>query len=87
MRASHIVLVYPLWLGAMPAPLLRWYYRAHSLKALRRNKPGFVGIAPVAATVVGGAADMPAERCARWCARLERLGVRASRARAATVQR
>lgn len=121
-RADHIVLVYPLWLGdmpallkgfleqvlrpgfalapspanplkagllggrsarivvtmGMPAPVYRWFYRAHSLQVLRRNILRFAGIAPVAATVVGSAGDMPAETFARWCERLRRLGERAA---------
>lgn len=121
-RAEHIVLIYPLWLGDMPARLkgfleqvlrpgfairhapsnpmkagmlggrsarvivtmgmpglfYRWFYGAHTLQALRRNILKFVGIKPVAATVVGRAAAMPPERFARWCARLGRLGARAA---------
>jgi putative NADPH-quinone reductase len=37
----------------MPALVYRWYFRAHSLKALERNILGFVGIAPVRETLVG----------------------------------
>ena len=121
-RAAHIMLVYPLWLGdmpallkgfleqvlrpgfalarapanplkagllggrsarivltmGMPAPVYRWFYRAHSLQSLRRNILRFAGIAPVAATVVGGAGDMPAETFAAWCERLRRLGADAA---------
>lgn len=120
-RAEHIVLVYPLWLGdmpallkafleqvlrpgfaiarehgnplksgllggrsahvivtmGMPAPIYRWVYRAHSLRLLRRNILQFAGIRPVGATIVGAAGSMPAERLARWRARLDRLGARA----------
>lgn len=120
-RAEHIVLVFPLWLGdmpallkgfleqtlrpgfalarapanplkagllggrsarvivtmGMPAPVYRWFYRAHALQLLRRNILGYVGIAPVRATVVGGAGAMTPERCAHWCALLGRLGARA----------
>ncbi len=121
-HAEHIVLVFPLWLGdmparlkgfleqvlrpgfaiarapanpmktgllagrsarvvvtmGMPAPFYRWFYRAHGLALLRRNILAFVGIAPVAATVVGMAGAMPPEQVARWCARLSRLGERAA---------
>lgn len=121
-RAEHIVLVYPLWLGDMPAQLkgfleqvlrpgfaiarspanplkagllggrsariivtmgmpglfYRWFYRAHTVRALRRNILKFVGIAPSAATVVGMAASMSPERFARWSARIGRLGARAA---------
>lgn len=121
-RAEHIVLIYPLWLGdmparlkgfleqvmrpgfaiareqrnplssgllggrsariivtmGMPAPFYRWFYGAHGLQLLRRNILKFAGISPVAATVVGMAGSMPAERVARWCGRLGRLGARAA---------
>lgn len=121
-RAEHIVLVFPLWLGdmparlkgfleqvlrpgfaiartpanpmkagllggrsarvvvtmGMPAPFYRLFYRAHALQLLRRDILAFVGIGPVAATVVGMAGAMPPERVARWCARLARLGARAA---------
>ncbi len=58
----------------MPALLYRWYFRAHSVKSLERNVLGFVGIAPVHATLIGTAGDMRADRVAKWLARMERLG-------------
>ncbi|MBQ5948485.1 NAD(P)H-dependent oxidoreductase [Massilia sp. ST3] len=117
-RAEHVVLIYPLWLGDMPALLkgfleqvlrpgfalarapanplragllggrsarvivtmgmpslyYRWFYRAHSVRFLRRNILHFVGIAPVGTTLIGGAGTMDASRATRWCARLRRLG-------------
>lgn len=117
-RANHLMLLYPLWLGdmpasmkgfleqvarpgfaiaregrnplhvgllggrsahvlvtmGMPASLYRLYYRAHSLKSLKRNMLGFVGIGPVRTTVIGSVASMPPARFARCCARMERLG-------------
>ncbi|MDB5963300.1 MAG: NAD(P)H-dependent oxidoreductase [Massilia sp.] len=118
MRANHLLLLYPLWLGDMPASmkgfleqvarpgfaiaregrnplhpgllggrsahvlvtmgmpalLYRLFYRAHSLKCLKRNMLGFVGIGPVRTTVIGSVADMPAARFERCRARMERLG-------------
>ena len=120
-RARHLVFVYPLWLGDMPAVLkgfleqvarpgfaidpsarnplragllqgrsarlvvsmgmpalvYRWLYGAHSIKLMRRNILGFAGIAPVRATVVGGAAALDADKVERWCRRMRRLGVTA----------
>ncbi len=120
-RASHLVLIYPLWLGdmpallkgfleqvarpgfaiaaesrnplkagllggrsarvivtmGMPAPLYRWFYRAHSLKSLQRYILGFAGIGPVRSTLVGGAAALTPQRAEAWCARLHRLGAAA----------
>lgn len=121
-RAQHLVFVYPLWLGDMPALLkgfleqvarpgfaidpatrnplragllrgrsarlvvsmgmpalvYRWGYGAHSVKLMQRNILGFAGIAPVRATIVGKAGNMPAEQVERWCARLRRLGAAAA---------
>jgi putative NADPH-quinone reductase len=37
----------------MPAVVYRWYFRAHSVKSLRRNILGFAGIAPVHETLIG----------------------------------
>ena len=120
-RASHLVLLYPLWLGEMPAVLkgfleqvarpgfainlaernplaagllkgrsarvvitmgmpaavYRLFYGAHSLKALKRNILGYVGIAPVRATLIGGAGNLAAARVERWQDRLRRLGAAA----------
>jgi len=38
----------------MPALVYRWFYRAHGVKALKRNILGFVGYRPVRDTIVGG---------------------------------
>jgi len=120
--AGHWVIVYPLWMGSMPALLkafleqvcrpgfaigaaggrglprrllagrsarvvvtmgmpallYRWYYRAHGLKSLERNILGFVGIAPVRATVIGAIEDAAEARRARWLRELGRLGARAA---------
>ena len=122
LRADHLLLVYPMWLGEMPALLkglleqvarpgfaidpharnpldagllegrsarvvitmgmpaavYRIFFAAHSLKSLRRNILGFDGIAPVRASLVGGAADMPPQRAERWFGRMRRLGAGAS---------
>jgi putative NADPH-quinone reductase len=120
-QATHLVLVYPLWLGempallkafleqvarpgfaiaansrnplragllggrsarvivtmGMPAPLYRWFYRAHSLRALQRNILGFAGIRPVRTSMVGGAASLTPQQVERWCAHLRQLGAAA----------
>ena len=57
-----------------PALVYRWYFRAHSLKALERNILGFIGIAPIHETLVGSVESLsPAQREA--CLRqLKRLG-------------
>jgi hypothetical protein len=50
------------------------YFRAHSVKSLERNILGFVGIAPVHATMIGLTGDMKPEVAAKWLGKLERLG-------------
>ena len=61
----------------MPALVYRWYFRAHSLKALERNLLGMVGIAPVHETLIGMASDMAAADVAKWLDKLGRLGAKA----------
>lgn len=120
--AEHVVLVFPLWLGDMPALLkgfleqvlrpgfafgagprtaftskglagrsarvvvtmgmpalaYRWYFRAHSVKSLERNILGFVGIAPVHVTLVGGAGQLAPRKAREWLAKMRELGSRAA---------
>jgi len=118
--ADHIVLVFPLWLGAqpavvkgfleqlmrpgvafayrekampqkllagksarivvtmgMPAFVYRLFYRAHGLRALRRNIFEFVGIKPVRETVIGMVEGLKAGDLRRWLDRMRALGAAA----------
>jgi putative NADPH-quinone reductase len=114
---NHLVVLYPLWLGDMPAVLkaffeqvmrpgfafkeggagrfpvpqlqhrsarvvvtmgmpalfYRWYFRAHTLKSLKRNILEFAGLGPVQSTVIGGVESSARDR-AKWLARLQALG-------------
>lgn len=116
--AEHLVLIYPLWLGDMPAVLkgfleqvtrpgfafrkegsnpfahkaltgrsarvvvtmgmpalvYRWYFGAHRLKSLERNILRFVGIAPIARTLIGGMGGLSREQANRWLDRMTLLG-------------
>jgi hypothetical protein len=45
------------------------------VKSLERNILGFVGIAPVHATLIGLTGDMKPEVAAKWLVTLERLGI------------
>jgi putative NADPH-quinone reductase len=116
--AEHLVLLFPLWLGDMPALLkafleqvarpgfafergarnpftakklggrsarvvvtmgmpalvYRWVFRAHSVKSLERNILGFVGIAPVHETLLGGIGELDAAAVASLLAKLAKLG-------------
>lgn len=58
----------------MPASVYRFYFRAHSLKALERNILGFVGIAPIHETLIGLVEAMGDKDRARWFDRLRALG-------------
>ena len=58
----------------MPALVYRWYFRAHSLKALERNILGFVGIAPVHETLVGLVENMTDVQRRQWLRRFAALG-------------
>jgi putative NADPH-quinone reductase len=57
----------------MPALVFRWFFRAHSVKALKRNILGFVGIKPVRESLIG-MVEGRAERRASWLERMQRLG-------------
>lgn len=114
--AEHVVLLYPLWLGDVPAVVkgfleqvarpgfaLRYrdkgfpekllagksarivvtmgmpgfayalFYRAHSLKSLKRNIFAFVGFRPVRHTIIGGIGGGE-QKLRRWLERLRKLG-------------
>lgn len=61
----------------MPALIYRWYFRAHSVKALERNILGFVGIAPIRETLIGGVDGLGEAGVTTWCSKLSKLGRRA----------
>ena len=52
-RSAHVLVTM-----GMPTLLYRWFFRAHSVKSLERNVLGFVGFAPVHATLLGGIDSM-----------------------------
>jgi putative NADPH-quinone reductase len=58
----------------MPAMVYRWYFRAHSLKALERNILGFVGISPIRETLIGGVESLKENETNDWLEKLHRLG-------------
>jgi putative NADPH-quinone reductase len=58
----------------MPALVYRYVFRAHSVKSLERNILGFVGIAPVHETLIGGVDALDDAAKARWFQRLRDLG-------------
>lgn len=118
---EHLVLLYPLWLGSMPAlvkglfeqilrPLFvlvfpedggktkkrlhgksvriivtmgmpavayRWFYRAHSLKCLKRNVLSFCGMGPIRSSVIGLVGVASRSHHLRWMERIGRYATRA----------
>ncbi|CAM3681382.1 NAD(P)H-dependent oxidoreductase [Roseateles saccharophilus] len=59
----------------MPAMVYRWYFRAHSVKALERNILGFVGIGPINELLIGGVEGLGDSGVRRWLGRLRELGM------------
>jgi putative NADPH-quinone reductase len=117
--AEHIVIIYPLWLGSLPALLqafleqtfrpgfaiakgkrtlwpgllkgksarivvtmgmpslfYRLYFRAHSLKTLKRNILGFAGISPIRETLIGSVESGGEARHTKIIDQMTALGVR-----------
>jgi putative NADPH-quinone reductase len=68
-RSAHIVVTM-----GMPAIVYSVYFRAHSIRSMKRNILGFVGIAPVTDTVIGAAAQLSPEKAKRWLDRMEKFG-------------
>jgi putative NADPH-quinone reductase len=58
----------------MPAAVYRYYFRAHSLKALERNILGFVGIAPIHETLIGLVDGLDDKARRQWFDKLRALG-------------
>lgn len=117
--ADHLVVIYPLWHGMLPARLkgfleqvfrhdfsadvsatgwhgkltgksarivvtmgmpalfYRFYFRAHSLHALRMNILGFSGMKPVRNTVLGGVESVSPAVREKWLAKMRAFGARA----------
>lgn len=58
----------------MPAFVYRWWFAAHSVRSLRRNVLNFVGIAPVATTLIGGVGQLAPARAQSLLDTMRRLG-------------
>jgi putative NADPH-quinone reductase len=58
----------------MPPFIYRWWFGAHGLRALERNILGFIGIAPIRETLIGGIATLDHAKAAAWLDRLAALG-------------
>jgi putative NADPH-quinone reductase len=67
-RSAHIVVTM-----GMPAFFYKLFYGAHSVKSLERNILKFVGIRPIARTIIGGV-EASAEQRREWLAKMEALG-------------
>jgi len=60
----------------MPAAAYRWFYRAHSVRSLKRNILNFCGIRPVRVSLVGAVEGAAAQRD-KWLDKMARLGQKA----------
>jgi putative NADPH-quinone reductase len=60
----------------MPAFFYRWFYRAHTLKNLKRNILGFCGFAPVRESLFGMIENVKDEKRRKWLGELYELGFR-----------
>ena len=60
----------------MPAVVYRWYFRAHSVRALERNILGFFGVSPVHETLIGSVAGLDERAKTKWFSKLRGLGKR-----------
>jgi putative NADPH-quinone reductase len=58
----------------MPGLVYKWVFRAHSIKSMKRNILGFVGIDPVKDTLIGMVGQLDPARAGRWLARMNKLG-------------
>jgi putative NADPH-quinone reductase len=58
----------------MPGLIYKWYFRAHSIKSMKRNILGFVGIDPVRDSVIGMTGQLNAAKARRWLDRMNALG-------------
>jgi hypothetical protein len=54
-KSIHVMAIEPSAVGTMggPAFFYHWFYRAHSLKSLKRNILSFAGIKPIKTTLIG----------------------------------
>ena len=60
----------------MPSFVYKHFFRAHSIKALKRNILGFIGIKPIQQTLLGGVDDVPPNKLNKWRQQLHKLGLR-----------
>lgn len=118
MWADHVVVIYPLWLGdmpallkgfweqvlrpgfslqetqdgkkvkkllsgrsvrifvtmGMPARMYQWFFKAHSVKSLKRNILSFCGFRPVNFTLIGGIDEHNEEHLRRELSNVSHLG-------------
>ena len=60
----------------MPAVVYRWYFRAHSIRALERHILGFFGLSPVHETLIGSVESLDERAKTKWFSKLRGLGKR-----------
>ena len=70
-RTAHLVVTM-----GMPAPIFRWWFGAHSVRALELSVLRMCGIRPIRRSLIG-MVDASAAHRAKWLARLHKDGRRA----------
>ena len=70
-RSAHIIVTM-----GMPAPVYRFWFGAHGLKALKRNILAFVGIRPIRDTLIGDIEGLTQEGRKGWLSSIKALGAR-----------
>jgi putative NADPH-quinone reductase len=62
----------------MPSWFYRLFYRAHSLKSLKRNILSFCGFGPIHASIIGSVEGMSSAARGQWLSKMMQLGRRAN---------
>ncbi len=71
-KTAHIIVTM-----GMPAFFYRWYFRAHSLKSLKRNILGFCGIKTVGESLIGLVEAKNGAAREKWLKKMAILGAKA----------
>ena len=58
----------------MPAPIYRWFFRAHAIKGLERNILRFCGIRPIRTSLIGNVEARDGAARAQWLQKMLDLG-------------
>ena len=68
-KSAHVVVTM-----GMPAPVFRWYFRAHGVKSLEQNILRFSGIKPIRETLIGMVEATGNSGREKWLERMRAFG-------------